>query len=68
MVPQRKAASGDSVLVSQDATMFEDVVQRRMPRVLVSNYHLGGSSELSALEESGELDTLHTARWWSGFY
>jgi len=50
------------VKVDEDPDQFEHMVhitgRRTVPQIFIGDHHVGGFDDLSALNQSGELDTL----------
>lgn len=59
----RKGAAFREIDVSSDAAAREEMVQkaggrRSVPQIFIGDRHVGGSDDLHALEQKGELDKL----------
>ena len=63
---QRKGLEFEEVLVDQQPQLRADIMrksgQRTVPQIWVGDSHVGGYTDLAALDSSGELDTLINAR------
>ena len=63
---QRKGLEFEEVLVDQQPQLRADMMrksgQRTVPQIWVGDSHVGGYTDLAALESSGELDTLIEAQ------
>ena len=59
---QRKGLEFEEVLVDQQPQLRADMMrksgQRTVPQIWVGDSHVGGYTDLAALDSSGELDTL----------
>ena len=59
---QNKGVEYDLVKVDEDPKMFEHMMEitgrRSVPQIFIGERHVGGFDDLSALNQSGELDTL----------
>ncbi|MBM5571124.1 MULTISPECIES: glutaredoxin 3 [Deefgea] len=57
---QRKGLAVNKILVDQNqddfVTMVERTARRSVPQIFVGNRHVGGFTDLVALEQSGQLD------------
>jgi glutaredoxin 3 len=57
-----KGAEYELVKVDEDPAQFEHMVhitgRRTVPQIFIGERHVGGFDDLSALNQSGELDTL----------
>lgn len=57
---QRKGLAVNKILVDQNqddfVTMVERTARRSVPQIFVGNRHVGGFTDLVALEQSGHLD------------
>ena len=62
MLLTKKGVNFEDVVVSNDPTLFEEMVSRSgsrsVPQVFIGDTHVGGFEELSSLDASGELDNL----------
>lgn len=62
MLLARKGVKFQDLIVSGDADRFAEMQQRSgrrtVPQIFVGDYHVGGFDDLTALDKSGELDTL----------
>ncbi len=59
---QSKNAKYELIKVDQDEKMFEHMIEitgrRTIPQIFIGERHIGGFDDLSALNQSGELDAL----------
>ncbi|NHQ87542.1 glutaredoxin 3 [Iodobacter sp. HSC-16F04] len=57
---QRKGLAVNKILVDQNqddfVTMVERTARRSVPQIFVGNRHVGGLTDLVALDQSGQLD------------
>ncbi len=57
---QRKGLAVNKILVDQNqddfVTMVERTARRSVPQIFVGNRHVGGFTDLVALDQSGQLD------------
>lgn len=62
MLLKKKSVEFADILVSDDASLFDEMVERSgrrsVPQIFVGEHHIGGFEDLDALERSGELDKL----------
>lgn len=62
MLLARKGVKFQDVIVSGDADRFAEMQQRSgrrtVPQIFIGDHHVGGFDDLTALDKSGELDTL----------
>ncbi len=62
----RKGARYDEIDVTMDAARRDEMIARSggrmtVPQIFIGNRHVGGSDDLVAMDQSGELDTLLAA-------
>ena len=57
-----KGAEYEIVKVDEDPNQFEHMIKitgrRTVPQIFIGDHHVGGFDDLSAINQSGELDTL----------
>jgi len=57
-----KGVEFETIKVDEDPDMFDHMVEttgrRTVPQIFIGERHVGGFDDLSALNQSGELDTL----------
>lgn len=62
---QSKNAEYELIKVDEDPAQFEHMMEitgrRTIPQIFIGDYHVGGFDDLSALNQSGELDELLSA-------
>ena len=59
---QIKKAEYELIKVDEDPAKFDHMMEitgrRTIPQIFIDDYHVGGFDDLSALNQSGELDKL----------
>ncbi len=59
---QSKNAEYELIKVDEDPAMFEHMMEitgrRTIPQIFIGEHHIGGFDDLSALNQTGKLDTL----------
>jgi len=60
---EKKNVSFEETDISMDGSKREEMIQRSggrmtVPQIFIDDRHIGGSDDLAALEQSGELDAL----------
>jgi glutaredoxin 3 len=63
---ERKGVQFDNIVASNDPEKKAEMVQRSngkatYPQIFIGDRHIGGSDDMLAMEERGELDSLLTA-------
>ena len=57
-----KGAEYELVKIDEDPSQFEQMIKltgrRTVPQIFIGDHHVGGFDDLSAINQSGELDTL----------